>query len=111
MENGDIGAQMPDISQMLSKIMANPQATAMLSSLLGGMKPQKEHPQDECKENYDAKEQTILPPKPSEDSVREKRKQLLLALKPYLSAERCQAIDRILMITEALSLLQTEKRP
>ena len=114
MENQGSGTQAPDISQMLTKIMSNPQATAMLSSLLGGAKPpDKEERKEKPKESEECfdKEQTILPPKNEECSPRERRKRLLLALKPYLSPERCQAIDRILMITEALSLLQTEKRP
>ena len=89
--------------------MSNPQAAAMLSTLLSGAVPHKEEPIKET-ESFDFKEQSILPPKPTEDSMREKRKRLLLALKPYLSPERCQAIDRILMITDALSLLQSEKR-
>ena len=114
---------MPDLSQIFSKVMANPQAMAMLSSLMGNTQktesracdPQpceKRHadlevpcqPTNPCEE-----EKKILPPKKA-SCTGENRKRLLQALKPYLSPERCEALDRILMIAEALSLLQSEKR-
>lgn len=114
MEGNETNTQLPDFSQMLSKVMANPQAAAMFSSLLGSTAPKEKcEDRDEEKGEREHKddEQKILPPKGGQCSTRERRKRLLLALKPYLSPERCQAIDRILMITEALSLLQSEKRP
>lgn len=111
MENDTTGKPLPDLSGMLSKIMANPDAVAMLSSLLGNQMPKA--PQDE-KSNEKTDDETqacSLPvPKAKENPTREKRRRLLLALKPFLSPERCSAIDRILMITDAMSLLQSEKR-
>lgn len=100
---------MPDLSGMLSKVMANPDAVAMLSSLLGNQMPKMKD--EEKKEDAEEKEVIALPaPRAKENSTREKRRRLLLALKPFLSSERASAIDRILMITDALSLLQNEKR-
>lgn len=110
MENDANGTPMPDLSGMLSKVMTNPDAVAMLSSLLGNQMPKMKD--EEKKEDVaEEKEVIALPaPRAKENSTREKRRRLLLALKPFLSSERASAIDRILMITDALSLLQNEKR-
>ena len=100
---------MPDLSGILSKVMGNPEAMAMLSSLLGSQMPKIKEEKKE--EDADIKEAIALPaPQIKEIPAREKRKRLLLALKPFLSSERASAVDRILMITDALSLLQSEKR-
>lgn len=85
----------PDLSQMLSQIMANPKAVSMLSGLLGGTSlhapgSEAEHPV----------------PRPPVSPRDEDRRRLLLALKPYVNKERRHAIDKILMITDALALLQ-----
>ena len=108
--------QMPDLSQMLSRVMANPEAMAMLSSLLGKT-VQKEHKREEeccpCLDKEKGKHEEIAPlPIPScpSECKGDRRRNLLLALKPYLSAERCQTIDRILLITEALSVINPERR-
>ncbi len=113
MEN-ELGGSPPDLSGILSKVMSNPQAMGMLSSLLGNMQGEKQEKHEaekhEAEKHGEAREERILPPKPKPSSQSENRKQLLLALKPFLSPERRQALDRILMISEALSLLQNEKR-
>ena len=100
-------AEMPaDLSGMLSSIMSNPQAMSMLTSLLGNMSGEKH--KEVCEEECKAE---VSVPAPCEAKGKnEKRRQLLLALKPFLSPERRQALDRILMISEALSLLQKERR-
>ena len=110
MEN-QANSSLPDLSAMISKVMANPEAIAMLTSLLGGQAPKKTATED-CHEDQGeaCQEARILPAPPPKASVREERKQLLLALKPFLSKDRCEAIDRILLITDTLSLLQTEKK-
>ncbi len=101
---------MPDLSGMLSKVMANPDAMAMLSSLLGNQMPKMK--EEEKKDEEAVEKEAIALPVPlvKENATREKRRRLLLALKPFLSSERASAVDRILMITDALSLLQNEKR-
>lgn len=98
----------PDLSGILSQVMSNPTAMNMLSSLLGGMGAEKSA---EKKESCPPQtEEKILPPCPKELSAKEKRRGLLLALKPFLSAERQQTLDRILMISEALALLKSERK-
>ena len=136
MENEAKGAPLPDLSGILSKVMSNPEALSMLSSLLGGaQKPPRDEDRCEKKEACDREHDcgcdrecdrendcrsdrecerecaVLLPEKRSKkDCVREERRRLLLALKPFLSKDRCEAIDRIILITDTLSLLQTEKR-
>ena len=100
-----------DLSGILAKVMSNPEAIGMLSSLLGGMKgfpPKADAPQTPPQ----GCESILLPspPCPCKGNAGENRKRLLLALKPYLSKERQAALDRILMISEALVLLRSEKR-
>ncbi len=114
MENDAKGTPMPDLSGILSKVMANPEALSMLSSLLGGVpKPPSKEEHCEKREECDRECEcaVVLPEKRcKKDSIREERRRLLLALKPFLSKERCEAIDRIILITDTLSLLQTEKK-
>ncbi len=105
----------PDLSKLLSSVMSNPGAMNMLSSLLGGMSgDKKEEKATLSRQNEKCEEKHLPPPcalpQDKELTANEKRRQLLLALKPFLSPERRQALDRILMISEALALLQSEKR-
>ena len=109
MESNTQGTPLPDLSGILSKIMSNPEAMTMLSSLLGNQST-KSAPKEKKENEREPAIASILPPTPAKASPREERRRLLLALKPFLSKERCEAIDRILMITDALSLLQTEKK-
>lgn len=102
--NEERDSRTPDLSGILSQISSNPNAMAMLSSLLGNMSPP---PKKRAEENDDC-EREILLPKPS--SSFEDRRRLLLALKPFLSPERCQTVDLLLMILEAASAFQKGKR-
>lgn len=130
--------RMPDLSQLLSGVMANPQALSMLSSLLGNMGKSVPPPMSEaCREDppengncrcpndeecpmrkgcpahshkpcCEERESALLPS--CQKSAAENRKRLLEALKPYLSAERCRALERILTIAEALNALRSSKQ-
>jgi hypothetical protein len=87
----------------------------MLSSLLGGsvaskpsQKEEKEEPPQ--KEECDAIP-VIAPPKRHTKGRQEDRRRLLIALKPFLSKERCQALDTLLIVLDAISLLPSGKEP
>lgn len=56
--------------------------------------------------NHDAKQEKndVPPHQKSPDKSRENRKRLLNALKPYLSKNRCEAIDYLLSLSEITSL-------
>jgi hypothetical protein len=95
-----------DFSEKLGALLSNPDAMAKIAGLAGSLglsgaaaeKPtEKERPCNDCP----AKE--ILPcPFPKKEGASDTAKSiaqsraLLVALKPYLSAERCARIDKIL---------------
>lgn len=99
----------PDLSGILTRVMSNPEAIGMLTSLLGGIKtdPPVKEAQASCEKKH---EESILLPSCPRSPSEENRKRLLLALKPFLTKERQAALDRILMISEALALIRSEKR-
>ena len=108
---------LPDLSEIISTVSSNPKALAMLSSLLGGApieKPEKpEEPKDT--ERTDACDDT-LPSLPisrggKQHDKNEDRRRLLNALKPFLSPERRQAVNTLLIVLEGLSLLSAGKEP
>ncbi|MBQ5800299.1 MAG: hypothetical protein IIW20_00285 [Clostridia bacterium] len=118
---------LPDLSAMLSGILSNPQALSAISSLLGSInKPQAE-----------AKEAFIPTPKsaslPEENMAKDipaisggasapayalpfpihpsndKRKTLLLALKPFLSKSKCDTVDLFIRMLDLISLIERVK--
>ena len=107
---------LPDLSGILSRVTENPQAMSMLASLLGGMgeKPpaEKEPPKASHEASVASDEKPIiLPSPPRKGRKEEERRRLLIALKPFLSPERQRALDTLLPILEALSLLMPRKEP
>lgn len=107
---------MPDLSGLLSGLMSNPQALSLLSSLLGQMQTQPTPPpppsSPACAYSLPQHCPTPCPPPPCEkkrEDCEDKRRKLLLALKPFLSHERQEAVDRILMVEEALTLFYRNK--
>ena len=112
------GGALPDLSTILSRVTENPQAMSMLSSLLGGVggteKPQKEQGAEPAKETVaDAKESVpaISAIRPRGSRRGEDKRRLLLALKPFLSPGRQSALDTLLLVLEATSLLSFGKEP
>ncbi len=112
------GGALPDLSTILSRVTENPQAMNMLSSLLGGAgsaeKPPKEESEVPAKESIaDAKESVpaISAMKPRGSRRGEDKRRLLLALKPFLSPGRQSALDTLLLVLEATSLLSFGKEP
>ena len=111
-------SQTPDFSGLLSGLLSNPQALSMLTSLLGQMQakpaqpPPCPPPEPPCNGPSVCRQPPPCPPLPCEkpkDDGEEKRRALLLALKPFLSPQRQETIDRILMIEEALTLFYKTK--
>ena len=100
----------PDLSGILSRVTENPQAMSMLASLLGGA-TKKEEPREDPREKEDC--QVISSPMPSKPHGKrdEDRRRLLLALKPFLSRERCQVLETLLLVLDAISLLPKGKEP
>ena len=111
MENDAKGAPMPDLSGILSKVMAHPEALSMLSSLLGGggkPPPKEEHceKREECDRECECA--VVLPEKRcKKDSIREERRRLLLALKPFLSKEKQSAVERMIRMLELTDVIRS----
>ena len=104
----------PDLSGILARVTENPQAMAMLSSLLGGGAPSsaKEHePPPLPKEEEVTASVPARMPKPHKDGKADARRRLLIALKPFLSKERRQALESVLIVLDAISLLPRGKEP
>ena len=105
----------PDLSGILARVSENPQAMSMLSSLLGGMSesPPSAEEKRESEKREEAKDvPAFMPSKPhSGGKAHEERRRLLLALKPFLSRERRQALETLLVVLDAISLLPLGKEP
>lgn len=108
-------AGFPDLSEILARVTENPQAMAMLSSLLGGNNTQSPHKESESSPTPMAEESKASVPaissKPHKDGKAEQRRRLLIALKPFLSRERGQALETLLLVLDAISLLPRGKEP
>ncbi|MBE6655346.1 MAG: hypothetical protein E7609_00550 [Ruminococcaceae bacterium] len=104
----------PDLAGILARVTENPQAMSMLSSLLGGTPekpPHTEQDKEEFKEETKDSVPALASPKPRKGGRQEERRCLLLALKPFLSRERCQALETLLIVLDAIALLPFGKEP
>ena len=104
-----------NFSDILSRVTENPQAMAMLSSLLGGSMPfspkEAEAPPPKKEETVETVSVLAKPHIPHKDEKAEQRRRLLVALKPFLSKERGQALETLLVVLDAISLLPRGKEP
>lgn len=105
---------LPDLAGLLTRVSENPQAMSMLSSILGGMtaKPPPEEKKEETPKSEECDSVPVLvQPKRHTKTKQEERRRLLVALKPFLSKERCQALETLLIVLDAISLLPSGKEP
>lgn len=105
------GAGIPDLSGILARVTENPQAMSMLASLLGGTAKKEMPVEDPRKEGDEELLPALMPQKAHKSRKDEDRRRLLLALKPFLSKERCQVLETLLIVLDAISLLQKGKEP
>ena len=102
------------LSEIVARVTENPQAMTMLSSLLGGAFPTSSKGNDtpeEKKEEVDAAPVLAKVERPHKDGKSDQRRRLLIALKPFLSKERGQALETLLLVLDAISLLPRGKEP
>lgn len=100
----------PDLSGLLSGLLSNPAALSALSGLLGARGNEKatspEAPPPE-EEREEVAEVSALPlPSPVATGRRGEREQLLLALRPYLSAPRKRALEGVEKMLELLEIFK-----
>lgn len=116
-----------DLSSVLSKALSDPSFAATLAGLASGLReggqanPPESEPKPEPKPQPDPSEAVAAllpmlgklgatPPPPDNGGPKGGRKgdprcSLLLALKPYLSKSRCEAIDRMVQVSKIGGLI------
>ena len=95
----------PDLSRIVSLIMENPGLIEEISALAKKSDDQEAPPE----QDVGAPEKTTAEPTYKEAvsrSSRERRSQLLSALKPYLSSERQKAIDSMMTFAEVFDTMR-----
>ena len=120
----------PQVSEMIDKILANPELISMVASAFGGVKPSASGGGDDKNSEGNEgeaitasadpqasdimsaiapvltamqKTQGSAKPNPSND----RRTCLLVALKPYLCRERCEAIDYMVKLGRLSEVFKT----
>ena len=98
----------PDLSALLGSVLSNPNAMAMLSSLLGGVRSESPAVPEEAKKS---EAEQAIPAllslgggKRAADRRENRDKALLCALKPYLSPPRRELVDRLIGILYVIEL-------
>lgn len=96
----------PDIGRLVQLIMENPSLIEEISKL--GEKDNTEaEPAQKEKEVTDVPISVPNIASVPENSRKNKRTQLLGALRPYLSGERAKAIDSMISVVEIIELMKT----
>ena len=91
-----------DLSKIVGLIMENPSLIAEIKALADGRasQPVAEEVPSEPTEASAAKIESAPP--------RSRRRELLCALKPYLSEERCRAVDQMISLGEILDMMRNK---
>jgi hypothetical protein len=108
----------PDLSKIVSLIMENPSLIEEIRALTKGSEHQSEQKTEhQTTENSEyvlqaepeeAETEQSTPVFQNEENNRKiKRRELLMALKPYISRERSQVIDTMLSVLEIVDLMKT----
>ena len=93
-----------DLSKIVGLIMENPNLIAEIRALAekGGKSDEK----SEAQEKEIAEEVNVTKAEPTRSGA--KRRELLLALKPYLSSERVKAVDQMLSLGDILDMMRNK---
>ncbi len=95
-----------DISKIVGLIMQNPTLIEQIKSLADEKSVEKNEVETVAEEPRDtAPEETAAPR--IDGTNKSKRRELLSALKPYLSNERSHAIDAMMSISDILDMVKT----
>ena len=105
-----------DLSKIVNLIMENPKLIEEIKNLSTEKVETESHPpnKEEPKEENDKIESVAAPAVTYESSIgqgginRIRRKDLLLALKPYVSEERGRAIDSMMSIADILEMMRSK---
>ena len=91
-----------DLSKIVGLIMENPSLIAEIKALAEGGEKEVEKPSEAKEEPAEAVSVSEAPP------ARSRRRELLSALKPYLSEERCKAVDQMISLGEILDMMRNK---
>ena len=98
-----------DLSRIIGLIMENPKLIEEINNL-ASQEPEKEQ-EEIAEENQIAEDTVITNAQPavslSENTSRTKRRELLCALKPYVSEGRAKAIDSMMSIADILDMMRS----
>ncbi len=112
-----MATEKPDISQVLNGILSNPEALSSIMSIMSNVGNQKDK-----EEKRDAPQKEEIPTvnealpvfntqpsipviAPFKHNERSRERELLLALKPFLSNRKCETIDTFVRLLDIVSLL------
>ena len=103
-------ANTPDIARVVSLIMENPRLIEEISSMVNKSEGEESESVDTLKvsEKTGTSENEASASAKEEKSApsRQNRSELLLALKPYVSKQRAQAIDSMITIVNILDTMK-----
>ena len=91
-----------DLSRIVGLIMENPSQIAEIKALAEGGEKEVEKPSEAKEEPVETVSVSEAPP------ARSRRRELLSALKPYLSEERCKAVDQMISLGEILDMMRNK---
>ena len=103
----DIKSSTPDLSKILNLIMENPRLIEEISALAKRGEETAatvSEPVSDSETVETASEPTY--PEPKRERTRERRAQLMSALKPYLSNERQKALDSMMTFADVLETMR-----
>ena len=99
---------LPDVSAIVKMIMDNPRLVEEIGAMVkNDAVSKKSEPEDKDGTNIpNAEAISVVGEIPTEGSKSRSRKDLLFALKPYLSEKRGRAIDSMLSVADVLTVLK-----
>jgi len=98
-----------DLSKIVGLIMENPSLIAEIRALADGETKSDTKPATEKAEPSAAETAAVTETVSSETAApRSRRRELLSALKPYLSEERCRAVDQMISLGEILDMMRNK---
>ena len=98
----------PDLSKIVSLIMQNPELISQISSLMKSGEESGETPsvaEEKKEEKVVVESSASAPIQPPHSQNKRRRKELLSAMKPYLSEHRQSAIDSMSSILDIIDVM------
>ncbi len=95
-----------DIGKIVSLIMENPDIVEKIKSIAKENNVISEEAPPQTKEDEKEAKEAVAAMAHEADSMRSKRRELLCALRPYVSEKRSKAIDSMMNIADILDMMK-----